>query len=336
MRLSKCFLVSFTYIGGVIGAGFATGREVMLYFGDYGLLSALAGGVLMGLLAGVFLFSSKSFFMFRMSEKKWCKVFYVGIKILLYISIYATFLCMISACEEIITNSFGIKNVGLWTGIFVSFLGVMEMKVMQRFNLVIVPVIIILLLVLAGKSNVPDMGKFAAMTILNYTGMNIMTGGYLMAETKEEFNIKECVFVGIITALAFSAALALVYAVSIDYKNFSMPVYEFASNHDFKGISGLVIYLAVFTTLIGCTKLICQENESIKIPKPISVIMLVVATIIGLKLDFAKAVNFVYPLVGYVGIGYLVFMLTLPIWWSIYTKVKEKRQKTLLAQKDID
>lgn len=327
MRLSKCFLISFTYIGGVIGAGFATGREVMLYFGEYGLLSAVIGGVLMGALAGFFLFSARFFNEFRNSGTKWTRAVYICIKTCLYLSIYATFLCMISACEEIISDSFDIKNVGLWTGIFVSFLGILDMGVMQKLNLVIVPVILALLLVLAANANVPDGGKLAVLAALNYSGMNIMTGGYLIAEQKEKFSIKECIFVAVITAIAFAAALALVYAVSEEYKNFSMPIYEYSKIYDLESVSGMVIYLAVFTTLIGCSKLICEENETIKIPKIFSVVMLILTTFIGLRLDFAKAVNFVYPIVGYVGVGYLVFMLLLPLFWTVYTKTGRSKRK---------
>lgn len=320
MRLSKCFLISFTYIGGVIGAGFATGREVMLYFGDHGLLSAVAGGVIMGLLAGVFLFSARYFNEFRQCGAKWTKAVYVAIKICLYLSIYATFLCMISACEEIIDNDFHIKNVGLWTGIFVSFLGIMEMGVMQKLNLVIVPIILVLLLVLASKADTPASGSLVTAAVLNYAGMNIMTGGYLIAEQKEKFTLKECVFVAIVTAIAFAAALALVYGVSIEYKNFSMPIFEYSKKYDFESVSGMVIYLAIFTTLIGCSKLICEENENVKIPKICSVLLLIVTTFIGLKLDFGRAVNKIYPVVGYVGVIYLIFMLVLPVFWTIYVK----------------
>lgn len=338
MRLSKCFLVSFTYIGGVIGAGFATGREVMLYFGEYGLLSALIGGVLMGLLAGVFLWSGKYFMLFRKCDKKWTKTAYVIIKVLLYLSIYATFLCMISACEEIISEGFGVKNAGLWTGIFVAFLGVLDMGVMQKFNLAIVPVIVVLLLVLASKSISPQLGRFSAMAVVSYAGMNIMTGGYLLAEQDKPFSIRECIFVSVLTALVFAGALALVYGVSVKYKNFSMPIYEFAKIHDFKGVSGLVIYLAIFTTLIGCSKLICQENDSIKIPKAISISMLILTTFIGIKLDFAKAVGIIYPIVGYVGVGYLVFMLILPLFKNLYsqkTEEKEDKSKLKLSNKSV-
>lgn len=326
MRLSKCFSVSFTYIGAVIGAGFATGREVMLYFGDSGIVCAAAGGALMGLLAGVFLFSSRTFSILLNSTSKAAKGVCIAIKICLYIATYATFLCMLSACEEIISQSFGIKNVGVWTGLFVSFVALLDMRVMQKFNLALVPVIIVLLLVLAKDCATPQAGKFSLFKVLSYACMNVMTGGYLLAEQREKFTVRECVFTSVFTAAVFASAVAIVFAVSAKFSNFSMPVYEFAKINNLKGVSGAVIYLAVFTTLIGCAKLVCQENDALKIPKAFSVVMLIITTFIGVRLNFARAVAVVYPAIGYAGIAYLIFMSVLPIAYKIVLRVKRVRE----------
>lgn len=326
MRLSKCFSVSFTYIGAVIGAGFATGREVMLYFGDSGIVCAAAGGALMGLLAGIFLFSSRTFSILLNSTSKAAKGVCIAIKICLYIATYATFLCMISACEEIISQSFGIKNVGVWTGLFVSFVALLDMRVMQKFNLALVPVIIVLLLVLAKDCATPQAGKFSLFKVLSYASMNVMTGGYLLAEQREKFTVRECVFTSVFTAAVFASAVAIVFAVSAKFSNFSMPVYEFAKINNLKGVSGAVIYLAVFTTLIGCAKLVCQENDALKIPKAFSVVMLIITTFIGVRLNFARAVAVIYPAIGYAGIAYLIFMSVLPIAYKIVLRVKRVRE----------
>lgn len=326
MRLSKCFSVSFTYIGAVIGAGFATGREIMLYFGDYGIVCAAVGGALMGLAAGIFLFSARVFSLLVNSRSKVARGICVAIKICLYIATYATFLCMLSACEEIISDSFGIDNVGVWTGLTVSFLALMDMRVMQKFNLVLVPVILALLLVLARECPTPVAGNFSFFKALAYASMNVMTGGYLLAEQKQEFNVKECVFTSLFTAAVFASAVAIVYAVSERFANFSMPVYEFAKINDLKGVSGIIIYLAVFTTLIGCAKLVCQENDAVKIPKAASAGLLIAATFIGVKLDFAGTVQIVYPAIGYAGIAYLAFMCALPAVYKAIVRAGRVKQ----------
>ena len=195
----------------------------------------------MGLLAGIFLFSSRTFSILLNSTSKAAKGVCIAIKICLYIATYATFLCMV------------------WTGLFVSFVALLDMRVMQKFNLALVPVIIVLLLVLAKDCATPQAGKFSLFKVLSYACMNVMTGGYLLAEQREKFTVRECVFTSVFTAAVFASAVAIVFAVSAKFSNFSMPVYEFAKINNLKGVSGAVIYLAVFTTLIGCAKLVCQK-----------------------------------------------------------------------------
>ena len=119
MKVLRCLQICFIYIGSIIGAGFATGREIMLYFGKSGMLSGVIAGILMGILCGLFLWSAKSFAKLKSSKSSFLRGICVLIKVVLWICTLASFVCMVSGCEEIIAKTYGIANVGLWTGIFV-------------------------------------------------------------------------------------------------------------------------------------------------------------------------------------------------------------------------
>lgn len=327
MKVLKCLQISFIYIGAIIGAGFATGREVMLYFGDAGILSGAVAGLLMGALCGLFLLSAKSYRRLKNSQRKSVRGLFAVIKSMLWVCTLVSFICMVSGCEEIIRSSYGIKNVGLWTGVFVSVLGVCEMSVMRKFNAVIVPMIMILLLILSARSNFFVDSGFAPNRVLGYCGMNIMMGGYIIVEQEESFSGKQILFITCVTAIFFAIAIALVYSVSYDFKNFSMPIFEFSKLHNMKSVSGLIIYLAIFSTLIGCAKLICQENAERKISGFFSAGLLVVFTLLALKFDFATLVGYCYPIIGYVGIGYTAFTILLPILIGIADGKLGKRER---------
>jgi len=83
MKVFKCLQICFIYIGSIIGAGFATGREIMLYFGDNGILSGIAAGVAMGILCGLFLFSAKSFARLKISRNGFLRVLCIVVKVAL-------------------------------------------------------------------------------------------------------------------------------------------------------------------------------------------------------------------------------------------------------------
>ena len=320
MKVLKCLQISFIYIGSIIGAGFATGREVMLYFGDGGMLSGIIAGALMGALCGLFLLSAKSYRRLKNSERKSVGAIFAVIKSLLWVCTLVSFVCMVSGCEEIIENTYGIKNVGLWTGIFVSVLGVCEMSVMRKLNAIIVPMIMALLFTLSAKSNFFFDWGFRADRVLGYCGMNIMMGGYIIAEQEETFSLKQITFISVVTAVFFAVSIALVFNLSSDFRNFSMPIFEFSKLHDMKALSGLIIYLAIFSTLIGCSKLICQENSGIKIPGAFSVAVLAAFTLIALQFDFSTLVSYCYPIIGYIGVGYTIFTVMLPFILKVFDK----------------
>ena len=150
-------------------------------------------------------------------------------------------------------------------------------------------------------------------------------GGYIIAEQEESFSGKQILFISCVTAVFFAISIALVYTISFDFKNFSMPIFEFSKLHNMKSVSGLIIYLAIFSTLIGCAKLICQENSQIKIPGAFSVGILIVFTLLALKFDFSTLVAYCYPVIGYVGIGYTAFTILLPIILGIFDGKTKKR-----------
>ncbi|MDE6189769.1 MAG: hypothetical protein K2G37_05750, partial [Clostridia bacterium] len=326
MKVLKCLQISFIYIGAIIGAGFATGREVMLYFGGGGVLGGIIAGLAMGILCGLFLLSAKSYRRLKNSDKLPVKIIFGIIKSLLWLCTLVSFVCMVSGCEEIIGSCFGIKNAGLWTGIFVSVLGACEMSVMRKFNAVIVPLIMALLVALSSQGTTFFESGFQPIKVLCYCGMNIMTGGYIIAEQEDDFSLKQVLFISCVTAVFFALAISLVYFISIDYKNFSMPIMEFAKARNMKSVSGLIIYLAIFSTLIGCAKLICQENSRIKIPAPFSVAFLVAFALVALKCDFSTLVARFYPIIGYIGVGYTAFTLVLPTAVYIYDVKSGKRK----------
>lgn len=333
MKIMRCLQVCFIYIGAIIGAGFATGREIMLYFGGSGMLSGIVAGVLMGALCGAFLLAAKSFKRLTGSDRKALRAIGISIKCVLWVCTLASFVCMVSGCEEIIEGSFSISNVGLWTGVFVSFLGICEMSVTRKLNTIIVPMIMVLLAVLSAQGDIAPIGGFDSGKVFGYCGMNIMMGGYIIAEQEEEYSLKETVFISVLCAFVFALSIALVYGISIDFKDASMPIWEFAKKHGMSSLSGIVIYLAIFSTLIGCTKLICQENSSVKIPRIFSVAMLIIFALLALKFDFATVVGYCYPIIGVVGIAYTVFMLSLPFIYAFVDIKKSKSNTYKIKQK---
>ena len=87
--------VTSLFIGAIVGAGFATGREVILYFGEGGYLTPVAAGLMMGVMSAVFLLAGK----YSSSGRLW-SAFNKAVDFLVSVAMVITYAVMCSALEE--------------------------------------------------------------------------------------------------------------------------------------------------------------------------------------------------------------------------------------------
>ena len=110
--MRRIFKLVFLFVGVVIGAGFATGSEIVLYFKNSGYISVVISGIIMGLLSIAFCYFGKL-------QSKY-KIMKNLTKIVVFLSSIITYCIMISGTSELIYNQFGIKYFGIITGFVVA------------------------------------------------------------------------------------------------------------------------------------------------------------------------------------------------------------------------
>lgn len=287
------FKLVFLFVGVVIGAGFATGSEIVLYFGKTGLPSVLFSALLMSSLAVIFCYFGKI--------KNRFKIANIFMKIVVFFSSVVTYCVMLSGSEEIIFATFGVRYFGLITGIVVAILMLYDMKIIKLLNVIIVPCIVLIMAGILAKSGGVWIDGFDCDSSVKYAGMNMLLGGYFMAEEGNELSNKQILLCGSLVFVAMASLMLVCYLISVQALNFSMPLFEVAKTNGIVFSAGIVIYLAIFTTLIGSGRAVADFMLKFDCKKLLVFTFFVLLGVQFFFLDFNSLVHFCYGKIGEIG-----------------------------------
>ena len=208
--------VCFLYIGTVIGAGFASGREIALFFGDTAPLNVALTAVFMAVPEALFLVAGK------LGALPSGTVVKTGV----FVAAFSSVAAMLAGCELALVELTGFAGLGVIAAIAAGMLVIGGTEKMKLANTVLIPLLLILLLVVYVKSGSPVYGgSFSLVKPAHYAGLDVLMGGMIISREGKKLNGKE-----IALTCAFSAAFlgivlfVLQNIVLSDGTNASMPV----------------------------------------------------------------------------------------------------------------
>ena len=223
------------YVGTVIGAGFASGKEIAVYFDSLSPLTAFISGILLGAVGGFFMYAG---YKGKFFQPPW-------FKLLTVICSYITLAAMCSGAGEIIPFACG----GILLSVLAVAAGVLGIKFLGKLNGILVPVIIFCILFLFFKNgNVFITGSYLPFKPILYSALNLLIAGSLMAEQGKNLTKREIVLSSALSAVIMSCLIFALCCLTIGNDS-AMPLKEIASDMGFPIISSLLILLA--TTLFS-------------------------------------------------------------------------------------
>lgn len=339
--------VVFVIIGAMIGAGFASGQEVYLFFFSYGMEG------LIGILISSFIIGFVIYRTFQIVEKYRVNTYKDFLDILIQkdsklkpiintvinMFILITFFIMIAGFGAYFEQELGINSlIGSAILAIVTFAIFMtSVKGVVKVNELLVPVLIGFLVII-GIINLKDipileLGKYIIRTnhssfilsSLLYSSYNsillipvLLTLKNYIQEKKQISKI--AVISSIIIILLSIVVFLLLVRVDVDITKLEMPA-VYVVSHIFKilrYIYGFIILGSIFTTTISLgTSFLQNTTKNKKSYTQIAVIMCITSVLIS-KIGFSNLVSLLYPVFGYLG---LVQILKLSI-----TKVRIKQK----------
>ncbi|MDE6060534.1 MAG: hypothetical protein K2G31_03600, partial [Clostridia bacterium] len=249
--MKKALKTTFLYIGTAIGAGFSSGKEIALFFGDVSPLNVAVSSVFMSLLCALFLIAGKNALMPKNRLMGLCIFISAGISV-----------CSMLAGSEFVLHSMtGIPMLGLVMAILGGIVVVLGIEKIKFVNSLVVPLIILcialIFLKLEPQNYCPG---FSIINPILYSGLDVLLGGVIISEEGKKLSYKEiflsCLFICI---FLFAILFMLQTVVLADELHSSMPVLAVSEKFNLKWVCGILIAGAIFTTLVSSLKILSDS-----------------------------------------------------------------------------
>ena len=325
------FDIIFTYIGAIIGAGFASGQEIKTFFCSYGI-----GGI-----AGIIIATLFFIYLSRYLIKKGYEIsaesyenYFVGIKSEMIKRMFDAFIifflmgsitAMMSGAGAFTEQVLGFnKYIGsIIFIVIVVGLVIGGIKYIANINKIVMPFIILSTIVISyigvrNGNSVLLLNVFGSISInpifsgVLYACFNIVTAIAILpvlgSNAKEEKSIKRATLIGGITIglMVFISYIAMLANYDI-IRNIEIPIEVIARKI---GIVTRYIYstsflIAILTTAVSSLYgVYTRFNEN-----KFYLLLVVVLTYICSLAGFSNVIAYLYPFMGYMGIIMLGFII---------------------------
>ncbi|MCL2848390.1 MAG: hypothetical protein FWE13_06600 [Firmicutes bacterium] len=343
--IAKSVTVSFLILGAILGAGFASGRELISFFGLG--ISPLAISVIVAIL----IFSVSSLFLWigsKLNVKKVSQVNFALVGRFHFITdavLLVNSLIVLSAMLGA-TNSLGATTIGFNSPIYAvvlvvacALLSLKGAKGLTTANKIVVPFMVILIVIIAGivlfnSSNSTDYTLEAGSIwqAIVFVCMNMLlastvvtTIGQLDKKTIFVSSAITAIIMGVLVFVVLSALNARGDIVS------DMPVLSMAREIHIIIYWLMVVMLAagIFTTMLTAMLGLVAWLEPILGSKKFSATTVSVLAFILSNLGFATVVRVLYPIIGIFGVVYTLIAIVFVIRMGVIKR--KSASKILLA-----
>ena len=322
----------------LIGAGFASGQEIYIFFFSHGI-QGLLGIIISSVLMGAIIYNTlnilnkydinnyKEFLDVLIEKNSTIKNI---INIVINIFILITFFIMIAGFGAYFKQEFGINSI--IGSIILAMLNFIifnkSIRGVVKANGILIPILILFLVIIgllcAKGINILELQKYVMKTnglkwildaILYCSYNSILLIPVIITLKNYIKNKKQNILVSAITTVIVITLSIMIYIillkVDVDITKLEMPAVYVVSNmfKILRIIYGFIILASIFTTSISLGMSFLQNTcNNKKSYQQIAVIMCITSVLVS-KIGFSNLVNMLYPLFGYLGIIQIIKLI---------------------------
>ncbi len=308
--LPKRLKLAFTVAGTVIGAGFATGKELLLFFGNdsSALLFLLLSILIMGTTSLLYFGQQKEY-----GSSRGSSFIAKTVHTLFVLFSGASYAVMLACGGEALRESTGLF-VPLGTVLTCAItLGIVAFGVQNvyRFNLIATPMLLICMAGISLAGLLSPVAMFEpshshSINVLLYCGYNLLSVLPLLNALHDTVEKQEGYW-GIVWGFFLVTAVGLLLkALLLRFSHLvggsSLPVLTVISHcHDhLKVLYTVMLYLSILTTAVNSLYAVAKNQSP----------LLVALLLLGCSfLGFSTLIETLYPFFGYLGIGVTVIII---------------------------
>lgn len=332
----SAFQLAFVYVGTVVGAGFATGREIVEFFLRFGW-PGLAGILISGLMF-TFLGAKMMLIAVRINAKSYQELnqYLFGhtlgkfVNVFMLVILLGVTSVMLSGAGAIFEEQLGFSNqAGMIATIALSLFVMMKgVKGIFGVNVIVVPLLLLFTVIVLFDSFIfrgPEIHNLAAfsaakpnwiLSAVSYGAFNLSLAQAVLVPIASELKSERLIIKG---ALIGGCLLTLVLIASFlslstlpDVLLYEVPMAQvvFIVQHSVHIIYLFIIFGEVFTSVIGnLYGLEKQINEYLHM-KSLYVFMFILLTIyLTGQIGYGKLISTIYPLFGQLSLVFIFFLI---------------------------
>lgn len=333
LNISKIVVV---IIGTIIGAGFASGKEIYIFFGQYGKYGII-GAIVSSILTAIIVYSAiliakklktcnNNEFLEQISENE--KITPI-LKNIINIFLVVSFWIMNAGFCTFFKQEMGIPIIitAVLNALIVYILLMKDMDGIIKLNLIAVPIMVAIIIIISIKNypiinlsstNLNTESRSLAMAILNsilYTSYNSITLIPIIISLTSNVNDKKtykitAIISGAIILILILAIYQMLTLCSINVKDIEIPILAILEEcHPIeKTIYSIAIITAILTSALssgyGFLENIKDKKKYKKIARVICILIIPISYI-----GFGNLVSILYPTFGLIGIIQIISIL---------------------------
>ncbi|MEH7076099.1 YkvI family membrane protein [Neobacillus drentensis] len=337
---TQAFQIAAVYVGTVVGAGFATGKEIVEFFsrfGFFGLISILMSGYLFISLGSKLMriaahINAKSYQEFN--EHLFGKWPSRVINVFMLFMLLGVSAVMLSGAGAVFEEQLGLPKIsGVFLTIFLSFLVMLVgTKGLFAVNTFVVPVMITFSIILMLFSvQMPNFinqllfiphaedGWKSVIAPFSYVALNLGLAQAVLVpiatEVKDDWTIKWGGILGgsALTIILIAGHFTLIMLPNLESYNIPMAIVMKNLAPFLYWIFVLVIYGEIFTSVIGNVfGLDRQLKQYLAIPTMVSVTLIFIVAYLISLVNYGTLLSYLYPLFGYICMIFFILLWMKP------------------------
>lgn len=335
---NKILVVAATYIGTIVGAGFATGKEIVVFFSIHGALGTI-GIMISGFLfivvgSKIMIISARiqAYSYQELNEYLFGNKFGKVINFLVFLVVICVTAVMLSGAGALFYEQFSFSNqFGIIITLILCYLVVLKgLKGIFMINSYLVPCLILFSIFIAGMvfkqyplnflevimpNRLPN-GSSWLISPFTYTAFNLMAAQVVLVPLGTEIRDARILkWGGFWGGIGLCLLLLLShFSLSISPEIFTQEIPMASITKNFGGLFHVfflfVIYGEIFNTVVGNVYGITRQLKSM-FNLSMHQAMLIILFIIFFmsQIGYGKLLSVLYPLFGYIGLLFLSFLL---------------------------